>query len=300
MTEYVDESTGEVIDLSHPDGVARALLAQQSRIERLTKRLTMAATSLETLQEQVDERDDASFLDGVTAWTWSALGPLSAETLWQRLDRWVGWLRGRYPLAEQLPGCWWRHSELVEELTALHVAWRAAYSDPTASLTAPIEWHQHYLPTFLSRVRGWGVHCTDAHRDRPVTLYSGAGTDDPAAFEQHVADDVQQRRDHAAGRDRPLSSVGTSAGTDREEQAQMQTLPREEVTALIATGQASTLGAIAGSPVAYQNRYWVADRTRYVRVDDDELDQQLRRDHARLEQADKAVNDMPINGTGGG
>lgn len=289
MTEYLDESTGEVLDLSHSDGVARALLAQQYRIERLTMRLTMATTSLETLQEQLDERDD-SLLDGVTAWTWSALGPLGAETLWQRLERWVGWLRGRYPLAEQLPGCWWRHPELVEELTALHVAWRAAYSDPAASMTAPIEWHQHYLPTFLARVRGWGVHCTDSHRDRPVALYSAAGTDDPAAFEQYVADDVQQRRDYAGGGDGALSPSPISTGTGREEQPHMETLPREEMTALLATGQASMLGTIPGAPVTYQNRYWVADGTAYVRVDDDDLNEQLRRDHERLQQADKAVN----------
>lgn len=300
MTEYVDESTGEVIDLSHPDGVARALLAQQSRLERLTKRLTVATTSLEALQEQVDDRDDASFVDGVTAWTWSALGPHGAEMLWQRLDRWVGWLRGRYPLAEQLPGCWWRHRELVEELTALHVAWQAAYSDPAASLTAPIEWHQHYLPTFLSRVRGWGVHCTDTHRARPVTLYSDAGTDDPAAFERYVADDVQQRRDHVSGGGGSLPSARINSSERREEQTQMKTLTSDEMTALIATGDASMLGVIPGAPVTYQNRYWVADGTTYRRVEDEQLDHQLRRDHARLQQADKAVNhappDAPVSG----
>ena len=157
-TEYVDAATGEILDLDTPDGVVRALLGQQSRIERLTGRLTLASSALEAVQETPRRHDRGwgwhgevglDAVDVMTGWTWSAMGPMGAENLWRRLATWVGWLRGRYPLAEALPGCWWRHPELVEEITALHLAWRAAYSDPTASLSAPIDWHAHHLPAFL-------------------------------------------------------------------------------------------------------------------------------------------------------
>lgn len=299
MIEYVDESTGELIDVAEPEGVARALLAQQARIEQLTTRLTMAGTALETLQEQVAERE-SSFVDGLTGWTWSALGPLSAETLWQRLSRWVGWLRGRYPIAEQLPRCWWRHPEIVEELTALHLAWSAAYADPAASLTAPVEWHQHYLPGFLARVRAWGVHCTDDHRARPESLYATESADDRLAFDRHVAEDVQQRRDDVTeSKQRGRPREGGSASEVEHQQASRLTMAAIEE--LVARGEASRLGTLPDAPVAFGDRYWVAAAgAYYLRVDDDDLDDQLRRDHARLIAADAAVNKAPRDGAIGG
>lgn len=294
MIEYVDESTGELIDLDTPDGMARALLGQQSRIEKLTGRLALATSALEGVQEQLEDTATHG-IDGVTAWTWSALGPLGADMLWQRLASWVGWLRGRYPLAEQLPGCWWRHPELVEEITALHLAWRAAYSDPAASLTAPIDWHQHHLPAFLNRVRGWGVHCTDTHRERPHALYAESGVDDRADYDAFTAADVEARRDGAlASRPTPAAASRPDLDGHRpDSQTPVVCLPTEEITAALATGQAERLGRLPGAPVVFREQFWLADGARYVRVDDGALDQQLRRDHQRLKAADSSIDAVP-------
>ena len=296
MIEYVDSSTGELIDLDTPDGSARALLAQQARIERLADRLTLAAAALDAVQEQVEDAG-SSGIDGVTAWTWSALGPLGADMLWQRLASWVGWPRGRYPLAEQLPGCWWRHPEIVEEVTALHLAWRAAYSDPAASLSAPIDWHQHHLPAFLARIRAWGVHCTDTHRERPESLYAEAGVDDPAAFADFTANDVQGRREAAlATRTQPAAAREPDPGDRADSETPIVGLPTEEITVRLATGEAERLGALPGAPVLLGDRFWLADGARYVRVDDGDLDRQLRRDHQRLSAANTAVDAAPRDG----
>jgi hypothetical protein len=291
VIEYVDESTGELIDLDTPDGIARALLGQQSRIGKLTGRLALATSALEGVQEQLEDTATHG-IDGVTAWTWSALGPLGADMLWQRLASWVGWLRGRYPLAEQLPGCWWRHPELVEEITALHLAWRAAYSDPGALLTAPIDWHQHHLPAFLNRVRGWGVHCTDTHRERPHALYAESGVDDRADYDAFTAADVEARR-AAAPSSRPTPAAAASwpelDGHRPDSETPVVCLPAEEISAALATGQAERLGPLAGAPVLLRDQFWLADGARYVRVDDEAFGQQLRRDHQRLKAANSAV-----------
>ena len=51
-----------------------------------------------------------------------------------QLRAWVAWIRHRYPLAKRVPACWAEHPEVVEELTALWLAWQQAYEDRRASL----------------------------------------------------------------------------------------------------------------------------------------------------------------------
>ncbi len=104
---------------------------------------------------------------------WHDLTPHEAQRTWRALAEWVGWLRGRYPLAHQVPLCWWRHPELVEELTALWLAWRDAYVEKGAPLSAPADWHGRWLPEFLRRIGagGWNLACEGEHkaaRHRPV------------------------------------------------------------------------------------------------------------------------------------
>jgi len=118
------------------------------------------------------------------SWCWPTASPPAAEQMWLELAGWVGWLRGRYPVAERVPACWWRHSEVVEELTALWLAWLHAYTDPDAELTGPIDFHSRHLPDTLTRIRAWGVHCETDHRDRGSFVYDERQVDDPEAFHQ--------------------------------------------------------------------------------------------------------------------
>ena len=63
-----------------------------------------------------------------------------------------------------------------------------------------------------------------------------------------------------------------------------------QMTSLVATGRATPLIAGPGSPICYEDRYWLPDGTRFVRVDDADLDAQLRRDHERMRLADAAAD----------
>ena len=202
MTDYVNRATAEVHDLGDLIGLAGALLAEQASTTRTATRLDRALQDVEDLRHQVADlgadlttREDpntnakgGSIPASGLAWNWRTLHGHGAEILWRDVNDWVGWLRHRYPVAQQVPPCWWRHTELIEELTALYLAWRAAYTDANANLTAPADFHHHYLPAAIERVTGWGVHCSDQHRDRASTVY--AATPDPGDVPPEPGADV--------------------------------------------------------------------------------------------------------------
>ena len=59
---------------------------------------------------------------------WARLSAEHAAQVWLDLDEWVRWLVTRYALDHRdVPPCWYAHGDLVEELTALWTAHRAAY-----------------------------------------------------------------------------------------------------------------------------------------------------------------------------
>jgi hypothetical protein len=60
------------------------------------------------------------------------------------LEDWVDWLKGHYPLTYlQVTECWALHNEQVEELTALHRSWLAAYTHG-AHPDAALRWHEAF------------------------------------------------------------------------------------------------------------------------------------------------------------
>lgn len=64
-------------------------------------------------------------------------------------------IRGRHPEAyrDSLQPCWYRHPDVLDELTALRAAWYAAYKDSAASAVAAIEWHDRWLPGAMTRCK---------------------------------------------------------------------------------------------------------------------------------------------------
>lgn len=168
----VDRRTGETVDLSSPGGMRRIINAQQADINALLDDVRDLADAVAGLATQLENQGRGGLASGTTPWCWRDLSSEAAEALWTELTEWVKWLRGRYPVAEQLPACWPEHSELVEELTALYAAWKATYRNPEAHPTAPVEFHDRWLPGFLSRVKAWGVYCEAEHRDRSTGTYA--------------------------------------------------------------------------------------------------------------------------------
>jgi hypothetical protein len=119
-----------------------------------------------------DLRTSKIFDNSPKPWSWKDIGPDAESELWEQLCSWVAWLRSRYPLAKCIPPCWGQHPEIVEELTALWLAWQSAYTDRNPSLTAAADWHDRWLPGLLHRLEhgAHALNCTNGHESRPPLL----------------------------------------------------------------------------------------------------------------------------------
>jgi len=137
---------------------------------------------------------------------WNLLTAEEAEIAWVELNSWVNWLRRTYGLpASVIPPLWHRHSELVWELSALHLHWLAAY-DPDQHASAPMGWHRDFADA-RQRLHDWVANCgTRLDRDRATRQTSWPGeapagavedlpiTDRDEDFITFVTDDVAKRR----------------------------------------------------------------------------------------------------------
>jgi hypothetical protein len=94
---------------------------------------------------------------------------------WSQLTDWVDWLISSYSLRERhlVPGCWQAHPGAVEDLAALHAAWRHAMLAEEAARDTGSDtgtyWHQHHLFPALDRIRAlYATHdCIDTHHPEP-------------------------------------------------------------------------------------------------------------------------------------
>lgn len=83
------------------------------------------------------------------------------------LDEWVGWLVDRYNLDRRtIPPCWASHGELIEELSALRLAWLTAYAQMGPG-DGPLGWHERFAHG-RARLADWAARtgCAGAHRAR--------------------------------------------------------------------------------------------------------------------------------------
>ena len=85
---------------------------------------------------------------------WAAHTPDEQRYYLEELDVWVTWLTDHYSLDRRyVPECWTKHWELIEELSALHLAWQAAYAT-TAHADAALTWHER-LTHARDRLADW-------------------------------------------------------------------------------------------------------------------------------------------------
>ncbi|MFE4080402.1 hypothetical protein [Paenarthrobacter sp. YIM B13468] len=103
-------------------------------------------------------------------WNWKELNGPGAAALLTELRTWVDWYNDRYGVAAEsrIPGCWYRHGPVVEELTGVWIAWRAAYYGHKTPNDAPAYWHERILWPTINRIKKgtWGLSaCNPAHKD---------------------------------------------------------------------------------------------------------------------------------------
>lgn len=75
---------------------------------------------------------------------WAAHTGSETELLLEELETWVTWLISRFHVDHRLvPSCWQAHTEVLEELSALHLAWQGAYAT-TAAPDSPLRWMEQF------------------------------------------------------------------------------------------------------------------------------------------------------------
>lgn len=103
-------------------------------------------------------------------WNWKEFPGTAAAELLTGLREWVDWYNGRYGVSAEarIPGCWYRHGPVVEELTAAWIAWQPAYCGHQTPTDAPAYWHERILWPTIARIKKdtWGLSaCNPAHKD---------------------------------------------------------------------------------------------------------------------------------------
>ena len=254
MIEIVNRETGELLDADSIPGLAEIAALHHAQLAKLT----------EAVADLVDGAGtDPQAANGPRRpIVWARLNGAELEHTWTALAGWVGWLRGRYPLANQVPLCWWRHPELVEELSALWLAWRDAYVERGAPLTAGADWHARCLPDLLRRIRagGWNIACEAQHRDSVESLYDARSVDSPDEFAGRISEP----------RTREASITGG------------EVMDVEEMKAALQAGTATRLGELPDSPVELRGEFWCPDGETWVRVESPEVTSYLRDAQRRL------------------
>lgn len=120
---------------------------------------------------------------------WNLLSADDLEAEWLELNRWVEWLRITYGLpASVIPPFWHHHSELVWELSALHLHWLCAY-DPEQNGSAPLGWHRDFVDA-RQRLRDWvSASGTRLDRDRATRQTRWPGEEPIVPIEDVVIQD---------------------------------------------------------------------------------------------------------------
>jgi hypothetical protein len=101
---------------------------------------------------------------GSRAVRWRDLPPEQARVEWETLRQWVEWVTTRFDVPVTLiPDCWWKHPALVEELSALHVAWRTAYDKQDTGL-GPVMWLERWHNAKARLRAAYPGSCTNGHQ----------------------------------------------------------------------------------------------------------------------------------------
>lgn len=102
------------------------------------------------------------------------------EAAWLELGDFVEWLIVCYGISTiEIPPCWYQHLPLVEELSALNLAWEAAFDEDTGGGLGPLGWHER-MQALRSRLRShYHGECSRTHTEstpRKVLTDEGWGS----------------------------------------------------------------------------------------------------------------------------
>ncbi|MBT1187673.1 hypothetical protein HET69_27700 [Streptomyces sp. CJ_13] len=102
----------------------------------------------------------------------------------RELGGWVDWLRKTFELHNTITHCWYRHSAVVEHLTALYTGWMRTYAGEEAPgrELAEADWI-NTLHAFVPRLQ-LAACATGTHQEPPLVVPPPSGSDE--AFELYL------------------------------------------------------------------------------------------------------------------
>ncbi len=178
------------------DSPAAAAAPGEAGLTELTTAVEELYELFGSLRGQVESLADAvARARGAEVVRWADLDAAVAAETWSALRLWVSWLLERYVVKEVPRGCWWRHGLLVEELTALWLAWQAAFGEK-ADATSPLIWHEHFdraRDRIRQRMQQQG-NCSSGEHADPVPQQAAHGeAAEDAEFQEFVDADIEAR-----------------------------------------------------------------------------------------------------------
>jgi hypothetical protein len=145
--------------------------------------------------ELVEDRLDVLFGRAGGPVNWRGLPANRAGEQWRLLRAWVTWFCTTFGYDHRVvPPCWYRHSALVELLSALRDHWLSAY-DPLNSPTAASEWHR-VLAQLEPRLREWAARTGCTNREHRPDLPQHI-PEERWEWTRHVRDDTARRAELA-------------------------------------------------------------------------------------------------------
>lgn len=153
----------------------RQIAELEARDETTAKKVADLGGQLSAIVTMLEEQKAKEEAAVPTAWNWSSMDSEEAADAWAALVTWRReWLRPRWPeqWGQMTMPCWYRHPNVVEELSVLYQTWRFAWEDPAARPRAQSDWIDR-LHTVATRVARQLEHCGGTHHE-PWTGYSGS------------------------------------------------------------------------------------------------------------------------------
>lgn len=127
----------------------------------------------------------------VRAWNWSAMSAKEAGDAWAELLRWRRKvLAVRWPTMydKMTRPCWFRHPDVVEDLSALYVMWHWSFVAKEATAPRAWDWTDRTLPCTARRIQETLDRCKHGHR-APMP----AEDHDDAEISAFIVDDLNAR-----------------------------------------------------------------------------------------------------------
>ncbi|MFJ4851685.1 hypothetical protein [Streptomyces sp. NPDC088733] len=153
LTERLDQHDHQILNV-----VRDTLLLQKEMRHineaRLPQQVMEMSRIIRDVADTVKRRDEEG-PDETKPWNWATMTATEQAEAWAVLLQWRREvLKVRFPQAynKMLAPCWYRHPDVVEELSALYVSWSYAYVDKERSAFRAADFLDRRLPFTTQRV----------------------------------------------------------------------------------------------------------------------------------------------------